>query len=360
MTTLLLSVLLSVDWASGVSTDALASYLSGDKLRIVIVASGEESPDLKTVTSLLEAKLKETKKTRVVVSSAALGKFTALDDEAIVKKCSKLPIDLVLVSRVFADAGTAMITVYDVQGTLQSAFTIEAGKALATKQHTLDGETKAAVAISNAIKAGDGAKGAQHAIGNEGYDSEFLWFDGQYKDRDGRVSQKWRPVLAGKYGKPVDPIEFYNRVERPDLADKYKSRKATKLGLGITGAIVVPAGVLMTVFGSLISPMPIRGACLRYIAPGNYYMCADYSYAPSPALPLLIVGPTAMAAGLSFIIAAIALKTHPITAAEGRELVDAHNSKLRERAEAGTRVSFDVPSVGITPNGVGFQWGGSF
>ncbi|MCC6809251.1 MAG: hypothetical protein IT381_17620 [Deltaproteobacteria bacterium] len=397
-------------WPQTFSADALATHLTGTGLRVVVITAGSDSPDAKAASSALEAALKATKKTRVVVSSASLGKFTDMDDEAIVKKVDKLPLDLVITVRTFDsdDGATVIVTIYDKSAEVLSAFSAEKGKRIAARsEDTAPVETsKASRTIKKVIDSSGGVSGGTASAkspppsggaitgsgafeapvdtGNDAYDTKYIGFE-QWIGINGygQVVASWSQPYQGKYRRQLSNAEFYEIVERQDLADRYKAKQRLRLGLGlgaglggfVVGTTIMTIGVVQmlgaarSLYGS--------GTCLRYNIPTLTNMtpgCAAYdSSGGGLGLGLVVTGSILGVAGIVTGMVAMFMNPHPVKPHEAYALADQYNKRLRDRIENGesakaeerespdknVKMSFGVtPAFG--PQGGSIALGGTF
>ena len=89
------------DWAPAFPDDAVASHFPGKALKLVVVAAGEAGEDRDAALSALTAAVEAAETVDLVMDAGALGDVAALDDAAIVGKAQALPVDRVVVLRVF-------------------------------------------------------------------------------------------------------------------------------------------------------------------------------------------------------------------------------------------------------------------
>jgi hypothetical protein len=341
------------NWSTTFATEPVATHLQGSALRVVVVTAGSESADSKEASQALEAALKATKKARVVVSSASLGKFTAMDDEAIVKKCAKLPLDVVITVRAFdGDEGaTVIVTLYDKAGEVLSAFSAEKGRKIAARSEDAPLEvSKASRTVKKVIgepvaKASteasetSGGLEAPQEIGNDAYDTKYIGFEQWVGiNRYGAVVSTWSTPYQGKYHRELSNAEFYEIVERPDLAEKYRAKNRVRLGLGlglglggvVAGATMVGVGTAMALGSSS------GGGCRVYGIPTTinpYPGCLEY--APTSGgigVGLLISGSVLSLAGIVGGMVAMFMNPHPVKPHEALALADSYNKKLRKKA----------------------------
>lgn len=113
------------DFSQTFTPAAVASYLDA-KGGALVVGAGPTSEALSQATAALEAALQGSGRVELVLNGKTLGDVSGLDDPTIVKKCEALPVERVVVVRVFELVGQpprAVATLYDKKGSLVTAFT---------------------------------------------------------------------------------------------------------------------------------------------------------------------------------------------------------------------------------------------
>jgi len=148
------------------------------------------------------------------------------------------------------------------------------------------------------------------------------------------------PVGRPSTRTPIEGADFYEAVDRPDLAASYRTRNAVHLALGLGGLVVAMGGDAYVLSGMNF------GAChdLPLLTPA-YQACAaraDDERASKAAIGLGI----AAVGSVAFFVGAF-LDPHPVDAPTRRRLADEHNRKLGV-----------TPLVG--PGGGGVQIDGRF
>lgn len=130
----------AADW-SVLAPEAVCSYLDWtDAKKIMLVGGGKNLSDVNDATEALKKNLQNCPKVSFMITAEALGDVSALDDEAIVTKAAKIPIDFVLVVRVFPEAGQSSLTAtfYDAKGESVTAFLADTRTALVAKSPKQD------------------------------------------------------------------------------------------------------------------------------------------------------------------------------------------------------------------------------
>jgi hypothetical protein len=350
----------AVDWSKAFGRESLETYLEGESLRILVAAGGESRPVLRSAAGELQKVLRACSKVRMVMSDDALGTLAGLDDRSIVGKAAGLPVDRVAVLRVFpgasAEEPTAVVTFYDREGKTLSAFTVEAGSRLVPRGSSESSGkgvgTRAAETVSKII---EGQKDAgDNAV--EEYEKRKIWFadGGVINAATGQLVATWTVPYEGKYKKPIEGAEFYEKVGRPDLASSYRTRTGWRWGLMIAG--------YGAVLGGMTYGLAVGLSCSKK---GEYGICEERNYSA------VYIGLAIMGAGsIVGFIGQLFINPHPVSAPEARELADKRNQRLREelgitenRRASGSRASpAGVISLSpyVAPGGGGLLLGVSF
>lgn len=119
-------------WAERLPAAALASYVAAEDRRILVAAAGGESSELDAVSAASREQLQASGRFDIVMDSAALGSLAEMSDREIISAAAGLPVDIVLVLRVFeAASGSSLVaTAYALDGTVSSSFSLAAGAVL--------------------------------------------------------------------------------------------------------------------------------------------------------------------------------------------------------------------------------------
>ena len=104
------------DWAATFEANAVNSYVTKDGLKFVVVAAGDGSASVQAAAKGVADALRKGSAS-LVMDDSALGNVNGLDDDAIVAKAKALPVDRVVVVRVFPSGkdkpDTAVVTTRD-------------------------------------------------------------------------------------------------------------------------------------------------------------------------------------------------------------------------------------------------------
>jgi hypothetical protein len=132
----------------------------------------------------------------------------------------------------------------------------------------------------------------------------------QYRDlRTGRARTVVLRVYRGLSRRPLDPEEFYELVQRPDLARTFRATWTEKVKLVTSGLALASAGLGL-----------IIGAILGFHGTAAWMMGVS--------------GGAFFSIGWVMAQAGANVFPHPIDAAQARQMVEAYNAGLRPQAAA--------------------------
>lgn len=241
------------NWSTSFTPSSVGTYVEGENIRVLVAPAGHA--DSGEAAKSLQTSLDEVSNISLVMDSGNLGDVSKLDDDAIVKKTTKLPVDLVAIVRVFGESPdrTAVVTFYSADGEAHSAFTATEGKPLEPKRaapQTTGGEGISSEA-SEAVASSVGAAGDDRQEAIDEFAEKFVWFqDWVTVNRDtGAYMGSWSAPYRGKYREPLEGAEFYEAVDRPDLAEQYRKNSRTKRALGIPAAVLMLGGLTLGTWG---------------------------------------------------------------------------------------------------------------
>jgi len=309
-------------WQDSFDPEALKTYFSKDT-KIIVTAAGEKSEELTDVAKTLEKSLKFTGKIALVMNDDALGDVSMLDDQAIIGKAKKYPVNTIAVIRLFMP--NAVVTIYNKKGESVTAFSVEKGKKLepikndTTSDTTLDGAgKKAAKAVDTILKESTEKK----SVFGEKYDENYIWFqDFAAINQYGNVVSTWTTAYKGKYKKVLGWDEFYSLIGRDDLAERFTKIRNTKIGLYLASIPVSLGGLLLYMKGSFQLNNTTHEfneqTGVWYETERNDY--SSYKYG----------GIALMTAGLTSFVIALILDPHTIKPEQARKMADEYNQKLK-------------------------------
>ncbi len=331
------------NWAETFTAASLASQVQAGSTRVIVVAAGADRAGAKEVTVAIEARLRSLS-AALVMSDDALGAVSDLDDAAIVSRAAPMPVDRVLVVRVFAGASgaapTAVAILYAKDGSVVTALNGTRGQPIAAAPVVTPTPVAAAPAPSGVdTRAADqvSAITRNHQASREGaqrqYDEQYVAFDDMAAvTAGGSVVATWSIPYQGKYRKPLEGADFYEAVERHDLTDLYRKKRNLKTGLIVAGLLGSSAGYVLLLYGIV--------AAGTEVCTGPYDCNTEYDFT------LAGVGAGIALVGSIVWLVAASMNPHPIDATEARRIADQHNQRLRDRLGlSNDSAALDIPQA---------------
>jgi hypothetical protein len=241
------------EWAPAFGADAVATYVEGEELEIVVVPAGKN--DAAGAAEALRGSLSASSGVELVMDASSIGSVAELEDRAIVEKASALPVDVVAIVRVFpgAEGSTSVVTLYGKDGTAKSAFTAKQGEPLAANEAPATrtaGEglnPEASSAVSSSVQ--EAQTDREEALAT--FSEKFVWFQDwvTYDGQSGAYMGSYTVPMRGKYREPLEGAEFYEAIERPDLAEEYRRNSRIKTALGVPAAVMYLGGIGLATWG---------------------------------------------------------------------------------------------------------------
>lgn len=312
-------------WSTTLPADVLATYLDGAPARYLLVPAGSEAPELAQAEQALAAALRTSGKATLVMNAQALGPVAQLDDASIVQRGTGLPVDRVMVLRLFPDASGALtqavVTLYDTNGQRQVSFSASRGTALAPRPQAPEQK----VATPPPPPARPSKPGLDPV---EQYEQQYIGFDElvAIHGQTGAVMTRTTLPYEGKFKKPLEGDAFYQKVGRQDLVQAYQDKMTTKTVLGVTGGAAALVGAIVGING-IAAKNEDCGSTTNYT---NFQACFDRnSQRFDEKQKTFLTGMGISAAGLGLLMVGIFINPHPITPSEARELADDYNKKLK-------------------------------
>jgi len=310
----------AAEWDSTFSSDRVAAYLTGQMKSIAVVAAGERNRDLEQATAALASALRQTGKTDLVMDDRGLGNVARLDDAAIVARCAKLPVTTVAVVRIFSGEASAppttVVTFYDKKSEVTAALSAQRGVPLnAPAAAGSAGEGVPGDAANAVTSLTKNISGTQ-AQAREKFEKEVVWFEDMVAvdGSSGAVVSSWSNVYQGKYKKPLEGAEFYEKIGRPDLAEQFRSSDAVRSAFVMPGAAVAVLGLtamLASPFVLLVGDSVVNEETKMTLMLGG-----------------LLGGGGVAAAGAVLGMIGGFINPHPVDPTQARELADNYNKKL--------------------------------
>jgi len=99
------------DWSQTFEASATSSYLDRPNASVIVVSMGPRGDSLAAAERALVSALRSSGQTRLVMASESLSVLQEDADDAVVKKANPLPVDVIVVLRLFpGEPETAVAT----------------------------------------------------------------------------------------------------------------------------------------------------------------------------------------------------------------------------------------------------------
>jgi hypothetical protein len=235
------------EWSTTFESETVAMKLEAPDERFVVVPAGEGNlEETQAATEALIAALREGE-AEVVMDDQSLGDVAALDDDAIVEEAASLPVDRVIVVRVFPGGDgppRAVVTMYAAATSESvSGFTARRGTPVTTDDRQADAEEPDEDDREESASAGVSKQTSETVTettdeiaenqkqARQEFLEKFLWFRSEVEveatGSTATATEKQRPV-RGKYAENIKPVDFYRTAGRDKLADKYDERSKSQ------------------------------------------------------------------------------------------------------------------------------------
>jgi len=307
-------------WSATFVPASLGGYLPAVRQGCMVVAAGPES---RAAATALGAALRTLPASRLVMDDAAIGAVAGLDDAAIVAKVARLPVDLVIVVRVFAgaagEAERAVVTMYGKDAVVAGAFTALAGTPLEAKAGEAAVGSGVGAAASNTVSSVLNTHETKSAA-EEQYDASFISLGEVVAVSGNNVAFRTGTFAPsqGKYRKPLSWPELYRILGLRDAEKRYHDSQAGRTFVGVVSLLATIGGVVLLIYGESIS-------CPDYADPA-YMSCTNAKDAKSGiGLLMMSVFPWPAIWGLG------STPGVQVSDPELRQAVDQYNSGLRRR-----------------------------
>lgn len=299
--TLLTAVNLSLAGTSGWSATFPSStikssvQLQGDG--VIVAAAGTNRSSSKAAGEHLSSALRESG-ISLVMTDEGLGEISGLDDKQIIDKCSALPVNNIMIVRVFpgSDAQNAVIMNYNKKGDIISAFNATEGKPLGNVTAPSGG-------ISKSTMSSVGKTVGTESDALKQYKERVIWKKQAklYSAYTGHKVSQWEHFYQGTEKDPLLGSDLYRKTGKIELAETMDKRSRKKAILQITNGLVLITGLTLMIVDVSSEDM------------GLFWTGLGLSVVP------VIAG-----------IPINAYKTDPATQEEKNSIVDDYNKNLRQ------------------------------
>lgn len=316
-------------WTESFPAAQVASYLGPRPLRLLVTGSGGGDADAAAV-ALREALLRSGK-AALVRDGSSVGYAMPMNDQTIVQTAQNVPVDRIVVVRVFPGSAGApdrvVARVYDKAG--QAVATLTTGRGVPVPAWTPDGAAAATSPTGAPPTPGpDPAAGTDSA--RREWERSALWYaDWDGLDRYGAIVNFRNQPLRGTQRENLSRADLYLALGRPDLIRSESRRRGVRLALGFTSIALGLAGTGTLIWG-LVSLGNVPAASGTQGSVTFQYASDDGAYTLSRATPWIVTG-TLLGGCILSALAATLVPPQALGAEEERRLVEEHDRKLRQR-----------------------------
>ncbi len=244
-------------WQASFEPATLSTYLDSEGLSVLVAAAGDRASDARPARRSLVAALRATGKTRAVLDEGPLGDLSGLDDAHVVERGRRLPVDVILVIRVFpgaeGQAPTAVVTSYSrATGATLSALTVQRGFPLEARNGGQALPSTAEESVTQLVRQHEG-------LGNEPPPPPPGSPEAKCQERAilrasaGTVGSR---VYYYQGQQALDLPTLFGLLGRLDLAASYGRRSTTKRALVGSGVTAMVLGVAVAIAGAFV-----QGSC---------------------------------------------------------------------------------------------------
>lgn len=314
----------ATSWNEALSDDAGVGQLP--KVASIVVPAGPPTAERDQGAAALRTRL-AANGDALVMDSQGIGEVGSLPDKEIIVRCAGLPVEQVIVVRVF-ESGThdyqLVATAYDKAGNVRTAFIIK----------RRDPRTEASQQASDPSVGISAATSGRIQDVLEGHEKDAAAEDETYEQKKKkyyaeRLTYGAYEAYRGEYGDKMDLDDFFGKVGRPDLIEKRKQKSANKwaatAGYLLAGAfgtwLLLNSEDCKDVEEPRYTFSGLDGPKLTY---DTVRECSPNAFKMSAGATIMIVGLTA---GLLTPLTS----SSPVTNDEGRRLADAYNETLRKK-----------------------------
>lgn len=314
----------AASWSTTFEGPALAAHALPGEARVALVAAGAPSPTLTSAHAALNAAM--TKAARwTLMEVPARPELMRLDDPAIVARLGAQPLDAIWIVRAFpgtgGEAGTAIVSVFGLDGELRRAFSASEGVTLAAPDQSV-GRGVSGHAVASVMAATAGPGGSSDNEAEKRYAAEHIHFGRQLAVAHAPGGATF--VLGAREGwfqgdRPLDDdpalLRAVGEVERAEELESMGGAAATTQIIGGSGALI---GSTLLLVGAVTPDFdPVTGE-------------------PSDRTdPLVVTGAIVGGVGLAVFIVGLAMTPNGLGPGERRTLVQRHNAELRQRLGLG-------------------------
>jgi hypothetical protein len=241
-----------------------------------------------------------------VVPSSVLGTFSGLDEATVTARALRLAIDTVVLVKALDGGATELTAVYRDNTRRGPTLLPPRSDETSAPASSATSPPERVAAPSEPATAPPAPPRRSQAELHAEYDETSIRF------HEGKSIRKTEP-FQGVYMRPLDWPEFYDTVERSDLADEARTRRTWSRAL-------IGAGIVLT-----------AGSVISFGAQAGINACSILDASCRPSIGGFIAGPVLWGVGLAGVLAGSLMSKAVTPAWEARRLAAEHNARLREQ-----------------------------
>jgi hypothetical protein len=322
-------------WSRSFVPSALPTTLTERKL--LVVAAGDRLEEARRAAETLRGALREAE-APLVMDASSLGDVAGLDDQKIVDAASNLPVEGIVILRIFpgSDQPNAVVAAYDTSGDAIAGFSVDRG-------------TPPASAGSNEIGRGPSQEtvdAIDSATSGSSRDDEHLRYELSLSDTWQLKDLEENTTHTG--------IEIYRQLGRQDLVREYRVHRRTKTLLKVIGVGGTAVTGIVTSIGAVLA---VPGDSCERDTLGDIQNCdGALGYSAWGGI-LAVGGGYLMAASIGTWIASGSYDVHPVSKSGLKSVVREQNEILEvSEADADQTAPRSGPSEPTAARTARFGW----
>ena len=312
------------DWAPAFPHDAVAAHADAEAQSVAVLSA---DPGSSKAAAALRASLNEGGEASRVADGKSLGSLAGLDDPEIIGKAKALGVDRVLIVRVFED-GEAVVSIYDASGEAVGGFS-------ASPEAPVEAPDPGESGHDDAVAESIASVGEEAGANVDEFERRMVVFDQSLlvvsDGTSATISRRFHPRTGG--GKPLDGAEFYRYVGEDELAQKFRRRRAARIGVGVGAAVTSVAGLSLMLGYGLGKGLAVASrTCDQEYGTPEHDMCEAANKDESRRVLKVGLGGggALLVGGVVMSIVAARINPHPVSSSEAVGMARGFNDRLRQ------------------------------
>jgi hypothetical protein len=305
------SVALAAGWTESFPASASSSQIESVVKSVVVVGAGEPADEVQAAAAALGAGLRGSNRFKLVMGGEGLGPMPTQNDEEIVMRAAALPVDAILIVRVFpaGEGGPpmAVVTVFDREKKMLGAFTTSRGTPVEARAAAAAGSvlpTEVLKTITEVRTEKDRVDPAK------AYEEQHVWLP------EAEPESRFKLAYLGQGKGLLQNVNFYRVIKREDLVTSYFKRQSARSALIGTGVTALVAGGI------------VFGTSFAFSSTGRELYSRSSS---DTAKTLQYTGIGVMGFGVALWVIGGVIDPHPVKYGGARQLAHDYNQELRKK-----------------------------